>query len=83
MDQSMAQPKRISEELYGIFYTLWNEHIITAKAGFDMWPEPYVDIFYHRRMDPETLLEETMLELKRFESARFSNKSTSFNRCGV
>ena len=22
MDQSMAQPKRISEELYGIFYTL-------------------------------------------------------------
>ena len=37
-----------------------DELIVSTKAGYDMWPGPYVDIFYHHRMDPETPLEETM-----------------------
>ena len=42
------------------FSTYRDELIISTKAGYDMWPGDYVDIFYHHRMDPETPLEETM-----------------------
>ena len=52
--------KNFGQALKDCLGTYRDELVISTKAGYDMWPGPYVDIFYHHRPDPETPIEETM-----------------------
>jgi len=58
-------PYGSAEETFGQilkkdFLPFRDELIISTKAGWDMWPGPYVDIFYHHRPDPDTPMEESL-----------------------